>query len=428
MPNDLRARPPVFRKDQRCNPPVRFSVPPGKTQAWLSDRRGKVLAKAQLRPNVPLHPSGPPVPSTVLARELERVSWARAAPKAATFSKQMRTVPPPRPIVAPAPVGGGRGSVMYLRILVVVVGALVAVANLHSVRSLAQAASPGATVGQTFVTADEAVTALLNAVRGGKIDAVALVLGPGSERLLASGDAVADTGARQKFIAAYDEKHALAPTGAAHMTLFIGNDGWPFPIPLVQADGRWHFDAPEGAQELIDRRIGRDEIAAIRTSLAYVDAQKAFFAFTGKNGTAEYAQRLVSAASEHDGLYWPAAEGEVQSPLEPLVARALEDGYPGERIGGRPQPYWGYFFRILYGQGSASPEGAIQYISGDRMTEGFGLIAWPASYGASGIMTFIVNQDGIVFQKDLGSNTAERAARIKLFDPDLSWTRVDVVN
>ncbi len=315
---------------------------------------------------------------------------------------------------------------MYLRTLAAVIGALIAVADFGNVVPVAHAASP--TAAQTFVTADAAVMALINAVRSGKIDDIAIVLGPGSERLLDSGDAVSDTAALQKFLAAYDEKHDLAPMGAAQMTLIIGSDSWPFPIPLVQSEGRWYFDAAEGAQELIDRRIGRNEIAAIRSSLAYVDAQKAFFAFTGANGVGEYAQRLVSAAGEHDGLYWPAAEGEIQSPLAPLVAQAVEEGYPGKRIAGRQQPYLGYFFRILYGQGSASPEGPLQYISGDRMTEGFGLIAWPASYGASGIMTFIVNQDGIVFQRDLGPETAEAAAKIKLFNPNLSWTRVDVVN
>jgi hypothetical protein len=282
--------------------------------------------------------------------------------------------------------------------------------------------------GQTFGTAEEAVAALVDALRDGKREALQAVLGPGSEKLLSSGDKYADAAARQKFLDAYDARHELVPAEAGHMILKVGNDDWPLPIPLVEADERWHFDTQAGAQELVDRRIGRDEIAAIRTSLAYVDAQKAYFALTGDTGHAEYAQRLVSSAGKHDGLYWPAAEGEPESPLAPLMAQAVEEGYPGGRVSGKPVPYQGYFFRILTGQGASAAEGARNYVSRGRMTNGFALIAWPASYGASGIMTFIVDQDGIVFQKDLGPNTAAVAAATKLFDPDLSWARVEVVD
>ena len=270
--------------------------------------------------------------------------------------------------------------------------------------------------------------ALVDALRAEKQDALQTVLGPGSEKLLSSGDKYSDAAERQKFLAAYNEQHKLVPTQSDHMILQIGKDDWPFPIPLVQADGRWHFDSQAGAHELVNRRIGRDEIAAIRTSLAYVDAQKEFFALTGQNGHPEYAQRLVSSPGKHDGLYWPAAEGEPASPLAPLMAQAREEGYPGERVSRKPLPYHGYFFRILTGQGTSAAEGARNYIGSGRMTNGFALIAWPASYGASGIMTFVVNQDGIVFQKDLGPNTATVAAATKRFDPDLTWARVEVVN
>ena len=282
------------------------------------------------------------------------------------------------------------------------------------------------TTGQTFATSDEAVAAFVDALRGNKADALRAVLGPGSEKLLGSGDKYSDAAERERFLTAFDEQHQLVPAEADHMVLKVGKNDWPLPIPLVQADGRWHFDSRAGAQELVDRRIGRDEIAAIRTALAYVDAQKAFFALTGQNGRAEYAQRLVSSPGKRDGLYWPAAEGEPESPLEPLMAQVVEEGYPGERVAGKPVPYRGYFFRILTGQGTSSADGARSYISGGRMTNGFALIAWPASFGASGVMTFIVNQVGIVFQKDLGPNTAKIAAATKLFDPDLSWMRVDV--
>jgi hypothetical protein len=277
--------------------------------------------------------------------------------------------------------------------------------------------------GRTFDDADKAVTALVEALRGNQQEALRGVLGPGSEKLLNSGDPYSDTAERQKFLAAYDAQHKLVQGEQGQKILQVGKDDWPFPIPLVQADGRWHFDSEAGAQELINRRIGGNEIAAIRTTLTYVDAQKAFFALTG-----HYAEHLVSRPGKHDGLYWPAAEGEAESPLAPLMAQAVEEGYPGERVAGKPVPYHGYLFRILTGQGTSASEGARDYLSHGRMTNGFGLIAWPASYGASGIMSFIVNQDGIVFQKDLGPDTAAVAAATKLFDPDLSWARVDIVD
>jgi Protein of unknown function (DUF2950) len=297
-----------------------------------------------------------------------------------------------------------------------------------TVGSAAAPQMPAPAIGRTFENADQAVTALVDALLAGKQEAVREVLGPGSEKLVSSGDKYSDAAERQKFLAAYDAAHQLVPAEPGRLVLQVGKDDWPFPIPLVEVDGHWHFDAKAGAEELIDRRIGSNEIAAIRTALAYVDAQKAFFALTGQQGHAQYAQHLVSALGKHDGLYWPAAAGEPESPLAPLMAQAQEEGYPGERVAGKPVPYHGYLFRILTGQGTSAAEGALGYVSDGRMTKGFALIAWPVSFGASGIMTFIVNQDGIVFQKDLGPDTAAISQAIKLFDPDLSWARVDVVN
>jgi hypothetical protein len=279
---------------------------------------------------------------------------------------------------------------------------------------------------ESFSTADEAAAAFIDALRSGKTSAIEHVLGPGSATLIASSDAVSDAAERQKFLAAYDQHHELTTT-SDQTIIRVGDDNWPLPIPLVQHDGRWHFDAHAGAQELIDRRIGRNEIEAIQTSLAYVDAQKAFFALIGNQGQ-EYAQRLVSRPGQHDGLYWPVSASEPISPLGPLILAAAEEGYPEDQALRTALPYRGYFFRILTAQGPDSPEGAMAYISEGRMTKGFALIAWPASYGASGIMSFIVNQDGVVFQKDLGADTAAVASAIRVFDPDLTWTRVDVVN
>jgi hypothetical protein len=292
----------------------------------------------------------------------------------------------------------------------------------------ASVAQTGATAAQTYASANEAVTTLADALRVGKRDALRMVLGSGSEKLLSSGDKYSDAEERQKFLAAYDEQHELVSAAPDRMILQVGKDKWPFPIPVVEASGRWHFDSQAGAQELVDRRIGRNEIAAIRTALAYVDAQKEFFVFTGQNDQAQYAQRLVSSPGKYDGLYWPTEEGEPESPLEPLVAQAREEGYPIDQSATGPRPYHGYYFRILTGQGANTPDGARDYISNGRMAGGFALIASPAIYGASGIMSFIVNQDGIVFQKDCGPQSAAIASTMKIFDPDLSWAKVEVVN
>lgn len=289
--------------------------------------------------------------------------------------------------------------------------------------AVAQTASSATTTGgaQTFATADDAATALIAALRTQDGKAIRSVLGAGSDKLISSGDRAADAQARARFLAAYDAKHSLVPGPAGRMVLVVGDHDWPVPLPIVQANGRWHFDSRLGAQQLVDRRIGTNEIAAIRTSLAYVDAQKLYFSMTGA-----YAQHFVSAPGQQDGLYWPAEPGRPESPLAPLIAQAQDEGYPGDLIAGKQVPYQGYYFRILKAQGANAPGGADNYIVGGRLSRGFALVAWPGRYGSSGIMTFIVNQDGVVFQKDLGPRTGEMAAGMARFDPDLSWIRVDV--
>ncbi len=288
--------------------------------------------------------------------------------------------------------------------------------------------SATAQAARTFGTPDAAVDALIAALRGNDENALPAILGPGSSKLIDSGDHVADTEARKRFVASYDAKHAIVADGADRMVLHVGVNDWPMPFPLEQAGGRWYFDSRRGAQHIVDRRIGRNEIAAIRTALAFVDAEKLYFSLINESGAGQYAQRLVSSPGQRDGLYWPATDGEPESPLAPLVAQAQDEGYPGEFVAGKPAPYQGYFFRILKGQGANAPGGAMDYIVDGRMTKGFGLIAWPARYGASGIMTFVVNQDGIVFQKDLGRQTGTLAPATKLLDPDLSWARVDLAD
>jgi hypothetical protein len=280
---------------------------------------------------------------------------------------------------------------------------------------------------QAFPTPEAAAVALIAAARADNVADMHTILGPGSVALLYSGDPVADAQARRKFVMAYDAGHEFAPDARGRMILSVGDNDWPLPIPIVKEGGLWHFDSMQGAQDLVDRRIGRNEIAAIRTSLAYVDAQKLYFSMAGDKGRASYAERLVSRPGRRDGLYWPTQAGEPDSPLEPLVEQAVDEGYPGANVTGKPIPYQGYYFRILRGQGDDAPGGALDYVANGRMTKGFALIAWPATYGTSGITTFEVNQDDIVFQKDLGPGTASIVAGISLFNPDLSWARVDVV-
>ena len=276
-----------------------------------------------------------------------------------------------------------------------------------------------------YKTPDDAVAALVGALQNDDRDALGNVLGPGSEKLVRSGDPVKDREEAQRFLDAYAQRHALVPEGQDRMIVHVGVNDWPLPIPLVRYDGEWNFDSRAGAQEIVDRRIGRNEVAAIRFALAYVDAQQAYFdLFQQITGKGRYAMRLVSTEGNYDGLYWPAALGIPESPLGPLVESAIEEGYPGQVEAGKQIPYQGYHYRVLNAQGADASGGAKSYLQGGVMAGGFGLIAWPAIHDASGIMTFIVNQDGVVFQKDLGPETSARAAAIKSFDPGLDWARV----
>lgn len=290
--------------------------------------------------------------------------------------------------------------------------------------SPAQAAPPMATPQATYATPEAAAQGLVDAVRLGDVVPLRKVLGPGSEALITSGDRYADAEQRKHFLESYDLRHALTPGPNGTVVLDVGENHWPLPIPLVKDGDQWRWDSTAGARELVDRRIGRNELATIRTMLTYVDAQKAYAAQT----SGQYAQRLIARRGTRDGLYWPAADDQPQSPLGPLIEDAQAHGYPGEAVDGRPVPYQGYYYRILTGQGPSAPGGARNYIDGGRMTGGYALIAWPASYDASGVVTFIVNQDGVVYQKDLGPGTAQAVRKITRFNPDISWARVDIVN
>jgi hypothetical protein len=288
--------------------------------------------------------------------------------------------------------------------------------------SFAVAMTGPAVAQQSFKTPDAAADALANAARAKDRAALLEVLGKDGAEIASSGDPVADADIRQKFVDAYDAKHGIKMDGDAKATLIIGKEDFPVPIPLVrQADG-WQFDTAAGRQEVLARRIGRNELAAIQSCLAYVDAQNEYADKdrTGA-GAGVYAQRIVSEPGKKNGLYWPSSASGDESPLGELVAEASQQGY---RVAEGRAPFHGYYFKILTRQGPDAAGGAVDYVVKGRMIGGFALVAYPAEYRNSGVMTFIVNHNGTVFQKDLGPHTAELAERMTAFDPDSSWTKV----
>jgi len=276
----------------------------------------------------------------------------------------------------------------------------------------------------SFASLEEAVKALVTAAKAGA-EAMMGVLGPGSNDVVQSGDAVADKTGRERFVKAYEEANKLEKFGDAKAILSTGKDGWPFPIPLVKDAAGWRFDTKAGKEEILNRRIGRNELAVIQVVLAYVDAQREYYLRNpAKDKLSHYAQKFVGAQGKKDGLYYPTKSGERPSPLGPLVSGAKAAGHEkGKDAAGKPVPYYGYHYRILKGQGLDAPGGAYDYVAQGRMIGGHALIAWPATYGNSGVMTFMINHDGVVFEKDLGPDTAAAAQKITKFNPDKSWTR-----
>ena len=310
---------------------------------------------------------------------------------------------------------------------------MITIPSLHSRRllsSLRQCARVAATMAllvtatgalaQEYKTPEEAAAALIVAAKASDRPALMRVLGPGSAEIVSSGDEVADASARKRVVEAYDTKHQVVMEGQDKAVLVIGSEEWPFPIPLVRKDGTWRFDTAAGREEILFRRIGRNELNAIQASLAYVDAQNEY-AEKGIGGNGVYAQRIVSQPGKKDGLYWPAQSGEDESPLGELAAAASAAGY---RAGQQRQPYHGYYFKILTRQGPNAPGGALDYIARGKMIGGFALVAYPAEYRNSGVMTFLVNHQGVVYQKDLGPNTADIASGMTAFNPDGTWQRV----
>jgi Protein of unknown function (DUF2950) len=289
----------------------------------------------------------------------------------------------------------------------------------------AAAPKPAVVQPKRFASAEEAMQALVAALRAGDTKALLGILGSEGRTLISSGDPVADQRSRETFLQEYDAANKLVANGNTTV-LRIGNDDWPFPIPLVKDGERWRFDARQGRQEIIARRIGRTELYTIQTCLAYVDAQREYYAEDRNgDGILEYARQFGSTPGKRDGLYWPTKPGEPPSPLGDLVVRARAEGY--RRAEGRgPTPFHGYLYRILTAQGPDAPDGAYDYITRGHMIAGFALVAFPAQYGVSGVMTFIVNHDGVVYQKDLGPKTRAAALAMRTFNPDATWTKAEV--
>jgi hypothetical protein len=277
-----------------------------------------------------------------------------------------------------------------------------------------------ASAAERFDTPDQAVAALVSALRSGEQAPLLKIFGQEGTKLVSSGDPVADRQARERFLAAFDQDNKITYQGDDRAILVVGDEDWPFPIPAVKRGERWQFDTASGQQEIIDRRIGANELDTIEVCRAYVDAQRDY-ATEDRNGDGllEYARSFMSRPGKRDGLYWPVASGENESPMGPLMARARARGYSATE--GKPTPYYGYYYRILTAQGPHAPGGAMNYVVRGHMIGGFALVAYPAKYGVSGIMTFIVNHDGIVYQKDLGPDTSREAKEMARYDPDQSW-------
>jgi hypothetical protein len=298
-----------------------------------------------------------------------------------------------------------------------------AVACIACLAAIAFADLPADASEKVFASPQEATDALVASVRSGNSKDIVAVLGENAKEIASSGDDVADAAARKRFLAAYDAKHEIRQADDGASVLYIGEEDFPFPLPIVQDAGKWRFDTAAGIEEILDRRIGANELAAVKVLQSYVDAQREYAEMDRDGKGPQYAQRILSSEGKRDGLYWPTADGETESPFGPLIAEALAEGYRKESDA--PQPYHGYLFRVLTSQGANAAGGERDYVVGGRMIGGFGLIAAPAEYGNSGVMTFLVDQDGVVFEKDLGADTAAAAQTIRSFDPDASWKRVD---
>jgi hypothetical protein len=285
---------------------------------------------------------------------------------------------------------------------------------------------------QEFGNPEKAVDALVAAVRADDVKGLCAIMGEESREILSSGDEVADRARRQRFLALFDEGHRIVvgrpgdDDDEGTRTLIVGNADWPFPIPLVRSGSQWVFDAAAGRDEIVNRRVGENELTTIQVCKAIADAQKEYalnYSDGDGSGVRQYAQKIVSDPGRRNGLYWPTAAGEPESPLGEFVAAASAEGYVRKETG--PTPYHGYCYRLLKAQGPNAPGGEVNYVVDGKLALGFAVVAYPADYGNSGVMTFIMAADGVVYQSSLGEKTAEVAQQMTAFDPGQGWTIVE---
>jgi hypothetical protein len=286
------------------------------------------------------------------------------------------------------------------------------------------ASADDAATQQVFPSPNAAVSALVAADKADDTKSLSSILGPDSDQVLSSGDPVADKNAREDFARRYQEMHRLAYDDQGRVILYVGAGNWPVPIPLVKKDSGWIFDTAAGKEELLFRRIGRNELFTIKVLEDLANAQSEYASEAHDGGEGQFAQKILSDPGKHNGLYWEAAEGQPESPIGPLVASATAEGYKKDS-GGNPVPFHGYYYKVLEGQGKNAPGGAKKYLIDGKMINGFAFLAYPAEYRASGVMTFMINQNGVIVQKDLGPDTAKLASAIVEYNPDKTWQEVD---
>jgi hypothetical protein len=276
-----------------------------------------------------------------------------------------------------------------------------------------------------FATPEEAVKAFAAAMQSNDERELLSIFGPTAKELISSGDPVRDKKQRERFVSDYDRKNSITQEGAK-MVLVIGEKDWPFPIPLVKKADQWIFDTKAGKEEILNRRIGENELSTVLTLLAVVDAQREYAMHDrDDDGLLEYAEKFRSDPGKKNGLYWKTKEGEQPSPLGELVADARAEGYTRAGTKQNPIAFNGYYFRMLMKQGKHAAGGAFDYVVRKNMIGGFAVVAYPAVYGSSGVMTFVVNYEGVVYEKDLGKNTAKTAKAMTSFDPDQTWKKVE---
>jgi hypothetical protein len=276
---------------------------------------------------------------------------------------------------------------------------------------------------RTFASAEDAGRAFFAAMQAQDEQSPLSILGPAGKDVLMSGDPAEDSDARVGFVVKYQEMHRFVTESNGVVTLVVGAENWPFPIPLVNNGGSWYFDTPEGKDEVLFRRIGRNEIVAMEACRDLVEAQNQYFAHPPGDLPKQFAQKLVSDEGQHNGLYWHGADNEFDSPINPLIAYADGKG-PKDQVGG-PVPFNGYFFQMLTSQGPHAAGGAKNYLVDGKMSAGFAFVAYPAEYGSSGVMTFIVDESGTIYEKDLGADTTKLADGMTAYDPDSTWHQAE---